>query len=580
MFPAAPKEDLLVPGVYSRWVAAVFGIISALLGGVVMIGWHAHLTSLIQMRPTMAPMQYNTALCFLLAGAGLVTLALRLVRFTQALGGVIAVVAALTMSEYLFTADLGIDQLLFRADITTANSHAGRMSQLTTVCFLQAGLALLLCGFPFARKLRMPIIGSLASVVIALSAMAALGYAVGLPGIYGWGLVTRTPLHTASGLCLLGIGLFALAWNAGRERGQRTPRWLPVPFGLGIFAGSLALSQALVIKQHQDIAQTVKARAGNATSQISTRIAGRMKVLMRMAEHWGFAGRPPQAEWEHDAKNLLRDNPEFQALEWIDASHLIQWIVPLEGNEAKLHLDRLPEGPRRTAAEMAAQQHRPAITSGVELFHGSLGFNIYVPVYIGPKFDGWIAAVFQAQPILARYLPPAVAEGVAIRISEGTQTLYERSPGPLPAHPEWIADSHIELPGTTWEVRVWPTPASLARLDSPLPLIGLAIGVLASLLIAFTIFFAQRASAEAREILKAQAEIKVLSGLLSICAECKRIRDEAGHWNRMERYVSKRSGASFSHGLCPICAVGALEKEGLEVPESFRKDLAKGDFDP
>ena len=48
-------------------------------------------------------------------------------------------------------------------------------------------------------------------------------------------------------------------------------------------------------------------------------------------------------------------------------------------------------------------------------------------------------------------------------------------------------------------------------------------------------------------------EIRVLEGILPICAGCKKIRDSAGIWEEMEIYISKRSEATFSHGLCPTC---------------------------
>jgi GAF domain-containing protein len=49
------------------------------------------------------------------------------------------------------------------------------------------------------------------------------------------------------------------------------------------------------------------------------------------------------------------------------------------------------------------------------------------------------------------------------------------------------------------------------------------------------------------------SEIKTLRGLLSICAHCKKIRDDAGSWHRLERYLHKHTGATFSHGICPDC---------------------------
>jgi len=51
-----------------------------------------------------------------------------------------------------------------------------------------------------------------------------------------------------------------------------------------------------------------------------------------------------------------------------------------------------------------------------------------------------------------------------------------------------------------------------------------------------------------------QRRVRVLSGLLPICAWCKRIRDEKEHWEQLEVYIHEHSEAQFTHGLCPDCA--------------------------
>jgi len=56
------------------------------------------------------------------------------------------------------------------------------------------------------------------------------------------------------------------------------------------------------------------------------------------------------------------------------------------------------------------------------------------------------------------------------------------------------------------------------------------------------------------ELQKALADIRTLSGLVPICANCKRIRDDRGFWNQLEAYMESHTDASFSHGLCPECA--------------------------
>ena len=61
-------------------------------------------------------------------------------------------------------------------------------------------------------------------------------------------------------------------------------------------------------------------------------------------------------------------------------------------------------------------------------------------------------------------------------------------------------------------------------------------------------------------------EARTLSGMLPMCPTCKRIRDDEGFWETVEGYVGERTGAQFSHGICPQCIVELYgEIPGLDL---------------
>jgi len=68
-----------------------------------------------------------------------------------------------------------------------------------------------------------------------------------------------------------------------------------------------------------------------------------------------------------------------------------------------------------------------------------------------------------------------------------------------------------------------------------------------------------------RERDAAQAELRILHGLLPICSGCKSIRDSAGEWHAIEKYVADRTHAEFSHGICPKCVETYFP--GIEISE-------------
>jgi len=55
-----------------------------------------------------------------------------------------------------------------------------------------------------------------------------------------------------------------------------------------------------------------------------------------------------------------------------------------------------------------------------------------------------------------------------------------------------------------------------------------------------------------------QNRVRILEGLLEICAQCKKIHDDDDKWVQMEQYIQKNSEAEFSHGLCPTCYAASL----------------------
>jgi hypothetical protein len=52
----------------------------------------------------------------------------------------------------------------------------------------------------------------------------------------------------------------------------------------------------------------------------------------------------------------------------------------------------------------------------------------------------------------------------------------------------------------------------------------------------------------------ALAEVKTLRGIIPICTQCKKVRDDDGYWQRVEQYIQERSDVLFTHGICDECA--------------------------
>jgi len=113
-------------------------------------------------------------------------------------------------------------------------------------------------------------------------------------------------------------------------------------------------------------------------------------------------------------------------------------------------------------------------------------------------------------------------------------------------------DVYVFYEGTVYEQLVHPKNFEL-YFRGLLILVFLVFGLITSR----TILLLKQNQAQQRDTIlrleNASNEIKVLKGMIPICASCKKIRDDDGFWHRLETYIDNNSEAQFSHGICPEC---------------------------
>lgn len=109
-------------------------------------------------------------------------------------------------------------------------------------------------------------------------------------------------------------------------------------------------------------------------------------------------------------------------------------------------------------------------------------------------------------------------------------------------------------------------------LNSSMPITDSSGAIIGAIIVNEDITELKRAHDELKklnaELTDALNKVKLLSGFLPICASCKKIRDDGGYWNQIEKYISEHSEAAFTHSICPDCFDKLYSSELEEIKKA------------
>ncbi len=198
---------------YLDWFVRVGALLLVSVGATVVLGWLFNITVFKSLLPGLETMKVNTAYGLLAAGLALWSLhtsapGSQSRRFAKVLSVIVAALGALTLAEYLFDLDLGIDQLIFPdTSQVTHNLPPGRMSPIAAFNFLMIGFAL------FSLKARQSRVAACAHWLVIFpiffATLAIVGYAYGVSSLYKIGPYSSMALHTALSFLILALALLA-----------------------------------------------------------------------------------------------------------------------------------------------------------------------------------------------------------------------------------------------------------------------------------------------------------------------------------------------------------------------------------
>lgn len=525
-------------------VTKFLGVLSVVLGGAVITGWYIGSQALVQVLPSFAPMQYNTALGFVFSGVGLILLCFNRRMLGFFFGVFVLFLGASAALQYYLGQDFGIDNLFIDPWTKVKTSHAGRMAPNTSVCFSLAGLALILASF---KRLEMAI---LAFSVLALGLLALVGYQMDSENLYGWGVLTRMAIHTALGFTVLGVGL--ITYCISRLIRHKYDLWHAAGASLSFFVLILVVFSSYLIEEasvrHK---QEYFLSLVNETSDL---IESRFELYEQSL--WGGLGifyaskSVERDEWKQyvRAVNPGQNLPGINGIGYIDyvlegdletyiektradgapdfINHpktsfedkfIIKYIEPVQKNLEALGLDIGFESKRREAAEYARDHGVPQLTKKIELVQDNrkrAGFLLLIPNYKGkytPKsveerrnsLAGWIYAPFIGEYFLSE-ITQSKGEQIYLEVFDGEEVKDENLIfKPAGYQYELLDDynhtTHLELAGRRWTIKWRATNQIVFPYDGNLTVGVMVAGVVISLLLFLSVNLLIKSAIRSRE---------------------------------------------------------------------------------
>jgi CHASE3 domain sensor protein len=473
-----------------RWA----GVAVALFGLLDIASWHEHWRAILQPVPGSAPMQYNTALCFIILGIGLVLLTTRWVKIAPGLGAVAAFIPIVTVVEYASGWDFGVDQVLFKPFFEAATGFPGRMSPLASVCFILAGTGIVLAGGKKRRAVRLALAGMTGCIIMVVAFVALVGFAFAIKSAYTWGSYSAMAVNTSIVLLVLGAGILALSWQIARRENSDFLRWLPA-------TGSVTLMAMITFVSAINIADT------------------RVATFWRMHTLEVIHGAQ---DFEETVIDLRRGAVAYVVTGDTAALASFNTLLKVEPRQFNALVE--------LTSDNAVQQTR--LRAMASVMERALSYDRRLIAAYGRGESATVTAMRTSAEA------PTVFGGaldVVIAFMQEEQRLLTKRDG-------------AERDGAQNGARLLVFSSAMAAV----------LLVAANYMIAVEMKQRRKVElgreALIAELQRALDEVRSLSGMIPICGWCKNIRSDEGYWQSVEQFVRSHTAATLTHGICPACA--------------------------
>lgn len=434
------------------------------IGILVIVGWHTHQTFLISISNSLPPMQYNTAIAWVCLGLSLISLSYKKYFFSTLFALVAFAIATLTLYEYITNKDLLIDQLFF-SDLNLYHiDHPGRMAPNTSVCLAMGAFCLLMLNLR-QNYWMILIIEILCSIMIAIAAVAILGYITGLEFNYGWPEFTRMAVLTAFAIFIFGIGVFTYEYLLSKDIITGVTYEIPISVAVGVLVATLSIWQAFKSQSSANLERLTENHAYYLKSAIEYVLVDHIKEFDNMANRWTIENKERPSDWKVTFKKYMNDHPEIIQVREVDADLRNQWVIPQQLNNHNMTLSdtlRLAEFDENEIenGEKIISQAIKNKNSAIDILQTKNAKNflfIYTPLFFKKNFDGLLIGEISIPLLIEYQIPHQLIRDYSFAIYVGDRMIYTGGNTKSPPLTALKKTSYLSIGSNDWKVAISPT---------------------------------------------------------------------------------------------------------------------------
>lgn len=292
--------------------------------------------------------------------------------------------------------------------------------------------------------------------------------------------------------------------SAGRFAMPLKARWPIVLYS--VLAGILVLAlltlhgQRLMTEEEAYAQRVSESTARGIEGMIIQDMRNRVSTLSSLAYRWKDAGRTPRVAWENDVRNIIAGDPGYQAIEWIDTSYHVRWVVPSEGNQEAFNFDLKLNKLAFATTQLALNSGEAKFTPPLKLVQGGLGVVVYFPIYSGGQFDGFFVAVLNLHNWLESLLASELAAEHFINVNVDDQSVYSFNNTQHNNDEKRSAQRNFSHYDLEWQINVEPSAEYQALIRASSSNAWFRLGILLSAFIAISVYIAMSARQRASHI--------------------------------------------------------------------------------